>query len=70
MRLTTITGVAAALLSLGLQAAAADPSVRVVLLQGHETIFSAGNDIGDFLHRLCELWLPRVAPFHTLNERP
>lgn len=24
--------------------------VRVVVLQGHETIFSAGNDIGDFLN--------------------
>ncbi|MFC5500542.1 enoyl-CoA hydratase [Caenimonas terrae] len=28
--------------------AAADPSLRVVLIQGHETVFSAGNDIGDF----------------------
>ena len=34
-----------------LQAAAADAAVRVVVLQGHETIFSAGNDIGDFLHK-------------------
>ncbi|MEP6792283.1 MAG: enoyl-CoA hydratase, partial [Ramlibacter sp.] len=25
-----------------------DPAIRVVVLQGHETIFSAGNDIGDF----------------------
>ncbi len=24
--------------------------VRVVVFQGHETVFSAGNDIGDFLH--------------------
>ena len=31
--------------------AAADASVRVVLLQGHESIFSAGNDIGDFLNQ-------------------
>jgi enoyl-CoA hydratase/carnithine racemase len=29
--------------------AGADPSVRVVVFQGHESIFSAGNDIGDFL---------------------
>ena len=29
--------------------AAADPAVRVVVFQGHESIFSAGNDIGDFL---------------------
>ncbi len=27
-----------------------DAAVRVVLIQGHETIFSAGNDIGDFLN--------------------
>jgi enoyl-CoA hydratase/carnithine racemase len=31
--------------------AAADASVRVVLFQGHESIFSAGNDIGDFLNK-------------------
>ncbi len=28
-----------------------DASVRVVVIQGHATIFSAGNDIADFLHR-------------------
>lgn len=28
-----------------------DPGIRVVLLQGHETVFSAGNDIADFLNR-------------------
>lgn len=33
-----------------LAAAQADDSVRVVVFQGHETVFSAGNDIGDFLH--------------------
>jgi len=31
--------------------AGADPSVRVVVFQGHEIIFSAGNDIGDFLNQ-------------------
>jgi enoyl-CoA hydratase/carnithine racemase len=31
--------------------AEADPSVRVVVFQGHESIFSAGNDIGDFLNQ-------------------
>ena len=31
--------------------AQADASIRVVVLQGHETIFSAGNDIGDFLNK-------------------
>ena len=34
-----------------LQSAADDAAVRVVVLQGHETIFSAGNDIGDFLNQ-------------------
>jgi enoyl-CoA hydratase/carnithine racemase len=34
-----------------LQSAASDSATRVVVLQGHETIFSAGNDIGDFLNQ-------------------
>ncbi|MCW5652913.1 enoyl-CoA hydratase [Hydrogenophaga sp.] len=33
-----------------LATAQADPSVRCVVLQGSETIFSAGNDIADFLN--------------------
>ncbi len=33
-----------------LEQAKADAAVRVVLLQGDATIFSAGNDIGDFLN--------------------
>jgi enoyl-CoA hydratase/carnithine racemase len=32
-----------------LAAAEADANVRVLVFQGHETVFSAGNDIGDFL---------------------
>ena len=31
-----------------IEQAAADAAVRVALIQGHETVFSAGNDIGDF----------------------
>lgn len=34
-----------------LKAAQDDPAVRCVVLQGHETVFSAGNDIDDFLNR-------------------
>ncbi|MDO8387747.1 MAG: enoyl-CoA hydratase [Polaromonas sp.] len=34
-----------------LAAAVQDPGVRVVVLQGNETVFSAGNDIGDFLNK-------------------
>ena len=30
--------------------ASEDATVRVVVFQGHETVFSAGNDIGDFLN--------------------
>jgi len=31
--------------------AGADPAIRAVVFQGHETVFSAGNDIGDFLNQ-------------------
>jgi enoyl-CoA hydratase/carnithine racemase len=34
-----------------LQSAETEASIRVVVVQGHETVFSAGNDIGDFLNR-------------------
>ena len=34
-----------------LATAESDKSIRVAVLQGHETVFSAGNDIGDFLHK-------------------
>jgi enoyl-CoA hydratase/carnithine racemase len=34
-----------------IEQAASDPATRVVVLQGHETVFSAGNDIGDFLNK-------------------
>jgi enoyl-CoA hydratase/carnithine racemase len=33
-----------------LETAKHDAAVRAVVIQGHETIFSAGNDIGDFLN--------------------
>jgi len=31
----------------------AEPALRTVVIQGHETVFSAGNDIGDSLNRLA-----------------
>ena len=40
-----------AALAEALSLAAATDDVRVVLLQGHETVFSAGNDIEDFLQQ-------------------
>jgi enoyl-CoA hydratase/carnithine racemase len=38
-------------LALALTNASQDSSVKVVLMQGHETVFSAGNDIADFLQQ-------------------
>ncbi len=49
-RKNSITAAMYAAMADALVTAAADASVRVVVFQGHETIFSAGNDIGDFLN--------------------
>ena len=46
----SITSAMYGMLADAVQQAREDASVRVVLIQGHETIFSAGNDIGDFLN--------------------
>lgn len=46
----SITQAMYALLADALAQAAADAAVRVVVFQGHATVFSAGNDIGDFLN--------------------
>jgi enoyl-CoA hydratase/carnithine racemase len=45
----SLTGAMYASMAEALEQAAADEAVRSVVFQGHETIFSAGNDIGDFL---------------------
>lgn len=46
----SLTSAMYAALAAALEQAQADATVRVVVFQGHETIFSAGNDIGDFLN--------------------
>jgi len=46
----SITTAMYAALADAVEAAAADAATRVLVIQGHETIFSAGNDIADFLH--------------------
>jgi enoyl-CoA hydratase/carnithine racemase len=46
----SITAAMYATMADALAQAEADPAVRAVVFQGHETIFSAGNDIGDFLN--------------------
>ena len=45
----SFTGDMYATMADALTIAQADDAVRAVVFQGHETIFSAGNDIGDFL---------------------
>ena len=45
----SFTGAMYATMADALTQAQADDGVRAVVFQGHETIFSAGNDIGDFL---------------------
>jgi enoyl-CoA hydratase/carnithine racemase len=49
-RKNSITAAMYAQLADAVEAAAADASVRVLVFQGSETVFSAGNDIGDFLN--------------------
>ena len=44
----SITAAMYAALADALSQAAQDAAVRVALIQGHATVFSAGNDIGDF----------------------
>jgi enoyl-CoA hydratase/carnithine racemase len=46
----SITRAMYAALADALEQAGQDAAVRVVLIQGDASIFSAGNDIGDFLH--------------------
>ncbi|RZL86455.1 MAG: enoyl-CoA hydratase [Variovorax sp.] len=48
-RKNSITGAMYDALSDALESAAGDTDVRTVLIQGDPTIFSAGNDIGDFM---------------------
>jgi enoyl-CoA hydratase/carnithine racemase len=50
-RKNSITSAMYGMLADALHAAQEDANVRVAVLQGHETVFSAGNDIGDFLHQ-------------------
>ncbi len=47
----SLTAAMYATLADALAQAEADAALRVVVFQGHEAIFSAGNDIGDFLNQ-------------------
>ena len=46
----SLTSAMYALMADALEQAQVDTATRAVVFQGHETIFSAGNDIGDFLN--------------------
>lgn len=50
-RKNSITSAMYGMLADALASGASDSAVRVVVFQGHETVFSAGNDIGDFLNQ-------------------
>ncbi len=50
-RKNSITAAMYATLAGAVTQAATDAAVRVLVFQGHETVFSAGNDIGDFLNQ-------------------
>jgi len=50
-RKNSITSAMYAAMADAIEQAAADAAVRVLVIQGHETVFSAGNDIGDFLNQ-------------------
>jgi enoyl-CoA hydratase/carnithine racemase len=50
-RKNSITSAMYGAMAEALATAAQDAAVRVVVLQGHETVFCAGNDIGDFLNK-------------------
>jgi enoyl-CoA hydratase/carnithine racemase len=50
-RKNSITAAMYGALADALEQAGSDPAIGVAVLQGHETVFSAGNDIGDFLNQ-------------------
>jgi enoyl-CoA hydratase/carnithine racemase len=50
-RKNSITSAMYGLLADGIEQAASDPAIRAAVIQGHETVFCAGNDIGDFLNQ-------------------
>lgn len=70
----SITQAMYAALAEALRSAATDEAVRVVVLQGDATVFSAGNDIGDFLARQSAQPLTQEAPvfqfLHALAAFP
>ena len=50
-RKNSLTSAMYASLADAIDQAEKDPAIRVAVVQGHETVFCAGNDIGDFLNQ-------------------
>ena len=50
-RKNSITSAMYTVLAAAIEQAEKDAAIRVAVLQGHETVFCAGNDIGDFLNQ-------------------
>jgi enoyl-CoA hydratase/carnithine racemase len=48
-RKNSITGAMYTALADALAGGGSDPSVRVAVIRGHESVFTAGNDLGDFV---------------------
>ena len=66
----SITAAMYAAMSDALEAAQADTTVHVAVVQGHETIFSAGNDIGDFLKATPTAESPVVRFLRAISRFP
>ena len=70
-RKNAITATMYQTLTKALTDAATDPTLRVVLLQGTDTLFSAGNDLDDFItHPPTDLQAPVWQFLHTLSAFP
>lgn len=53
-----------------LDEAARDPEVRAVLLRGQEDLFTAGNDVGDFLHGASRAEREGPRFLYTISQFP
>ncbi len=69
--MNSITGDMYAALGDAFRAATADADVRVIVLLGDEAVFSAGNDIGDFLNAPENIGeLPAAGFLRAISECP
>ena len=67
-RKNSITTAMYAAMADALASADSDPSLRVAVLQGHESVFTAGNDLGDFLKGAPEGDSPVFRFLHSISQ--